>query len=47
MHRSPRIYSKMVKYSVILKVLGVLDEEDYNKIKNITLNENGFVDVEE
>jgi len=38
LHRSPRIYSKMVKYSIILKYLGILDVDDVNKITKVGLS---------
>nr|WP_304216253.1 hypothetical protein [Fredinandcohnia onubensis] len=32
MQRSPRIYSKIVKYSIILRALGVIDTDAFNQI---------------
>ncbi|MEK5440853.1 MULTISPECIES: hypothetical protein [unclassified Fredinandcohnia] len=32
MQRSPRIYSKIVKYSIILRALGVIDSDVFNQI---------------
>ena len=34
MKPSIRIRKKILKYSVIFKVLGIIEEEDYNRIKN-------------
>lgn len=37
MQRSRRIQMKILKYSFLCKLLGIIDEEDYNRIKeNIT-----------
>ena len=37
MHRGRRIQKKILKYSFLFKLLGIIDEEDYNRIKgNIT-----------
>ena len=34
MKPSIRIRKKILKYSVIFKVLGIIEKEDYNRIKN-------------
>ena len=34
MKPSIRIRKKILKYSVIFKVLGIIEQEDYNQMKN-------------
>ncbi|MFS0821742.1 hypothetical protein [Bacillus sp. 1P02SD] len=39
MQRSKRINAKIVKYSIILKALGILDKDDYRQIMGSLSNE--------